>query len=114
MSRKKGDKKTGGRQKGAPNKVTSDLKGWILKIIEGNRAQFKRDLKSLDSKDRLVIIERLIQYVVPKQQSISLEAQIQAEYAELEKFLLTAPDEVVERLAERVLSLKELSKDSDE
>ncbi len=95
-----------GRPKGVPNKVTSELKTWIQELIDGNRKKFETDLKGLDPKDRLMILEKLMQYVVPKQQSISVEAQIAAEYSELEKLLDKAPDKVVDALLERMNNLK--------
>ena len=91
-----------GRPKGVPNKTTSDLKSWINQLVDGNREQFEKDLQKLEPKDRLTIIERLMQYVVPKQQSVSVEAQIQAEYEQLERLLEIAPDEVIDKLSERV------------
>lgn len=111
MARPKGIEKTGGRKTGTPNKVTSELKTWIQELIDGNRKKFETDLKGLDPKDRLVILEKLMQYVVPKQQSISVEAQIQAEYQELEKLLDKAPDHVVDILLQRMEKLKQ---DKDE
>jgi hypothetical protein len=47
----------------------------------------------------LIILEKLMQYCIPKQQSISVEAQIQAEYAALEKLLNTASDAALEQIA---------------
>lgn len=94
-----------GRPKGTPNKVTSELKTWIQELIDGNRKKFEADLKGLDPKDRLMILEKLMQYVVPKQQSVSVEATIAAEYQELEKLLDKAPDHVVDKLLERMNKL---------
>lgn len=91
-----------GRPKGRPNKVTSELKTWIQELIDGNRKKFEADLKELDSKDRLMVLEKLMQYVVPKQQAISMEAQVALEYKELEKLLDKAPDKVVDAILERM------------
>lgn len=109
MSRKKGTEKTGGRTKGTPNKTTSNLKNWINALIEDNREQVVKDLKKLEPKDRLVILERLMQYIVPKQQSISVEAQIQAEYESLEKLLREAPEEVIDEIVSRIENLNKLN-----
>ncbi|MDH6342927.1 hypothetical protein M2480_002047 [Parabacteroides sp. PFB2-12] len=98
-----------GRPKGVPNKITGELKSWIQQVIDGNRVQFEKDLKELDPKDRVQVLEKLMQYVVPKQQSVSVDAQIACEYKELEKLLLSAPDEVVDRLAERIQTLNNLN-----
>ena len=62
-----------GRPKGKPNKITQDMRGWLTAIIDKNRKQMERDLKKLEPKDRLQMLEKLMQYVVPKQQAVSTE-----------------------------------------
>lgn len=64
-----------GRPKGTPNKVTTTLKEWITKLINGNRKQIERDFKQLSARDRLLIVERLLPYVIPKQQAITGDFQ---------------------------------------
>lgn len=67
MSRPKGIPKTGGRVKGTPNKVTYSLKEWITSLINKQRTQIEQDLQELEPKERLQMIEKLMQYVIPKQ-----------------------------------------------
>lgn len=67
MSRPKGTPKTGGRVKGTPNKVTYSLKEWITSLIDKQRTQIEQDLQELEPKERLQMIEKLMQYVIPKQ-----------------------------------------------
>lgn len=62
----------GGRKAGTPNKVTGTVKEWIAQLIDKNRTQIEQDLASLEPKDRLMILEKLMQYVVPKQQSVGI------------------------------------------
>lgn len=62
-------KKTGGRQKGTPNKVTSTLRNWLLEVINDNRDLIVDDLQTLDPLQRLVFIEKLLPYVLPKVQT---------------------------------------------
>ena len=69
MARPKGMPKTGGRQKGTPNKVTSNVKGWLSCLIDKNRRQIEKDLKAVKPLERLQMLEKLMQYVVPKQQT---------------------------------------------
>ena len=66
MSKPKGKPKTGGRQKGTPNKVTSTLRNWILDVFNCNREQLASDMKALDAKDRLLMFEKLLPYILPK------------------------------------------------
>ena len=72
--KKKGQPKTGGRTKGTPNKATTDLRTWIGMIVDNNRQQLENDLKVLEPRERWTVIERLLQYAVPKMQSV--EAKI--------------------------------------
>jgi hypothetical protein len=115
MGLKKGqtNNKTG-RPKGAPNKVTTDLRKWVECLIDKNLKKMERDLKQLEPKDRLIILEKLMQYSIPKQQSISVEAQIQAEYGALEQLLSNAPDEAIKKITERVIRLNNLNKQENE
>lgn len=71
MARQKNDGKgrLGGRVKGTPNRVTANVKDWISQVIDKNRRQMERDLKVLPPKDRLLMLEKLMQYVVPKQKT---------------------------------------------
>ena len=62
-----------GRPKGKPNKVTQDMRQWLSAVLEKNRSQMEKDLKALEPKERLQILERLMQYVIPKQQAVSAE-----------------------------------------
>lgn len=70
MARPKGMPKTGGRQKGTPNKVTSSVKGWLSCLIDKNRRQIEKDLKAVKPLERLQMLEKLMQYVVPKQKTV--------------------------------------------
>lgn len=70
MGKQKGCIKTGGRKAGTPNKVTGTIKDFVSELINQNREQIKNDLKSLKPKDRLFVIEKFMQYVIPKQQSV--------------------------------------------
>lgn len=74
--KKDGRGRLGGRKAGTPNKVTGTLKDFISEIIDENREQIRKDLKVLKAKDRLFVIERFMQYTLPKQQSIKGELLI--------------------------------------
>ena len=78
MARQKNDGKgrIGGRTKGTPNKVSSTVKDWISQLIDDNRVQIEKDIKKLSPKDRLQMFEKLMQYVVPKQQSVRADIDL--------------------------------------
>lgn len=76
MSRKKGSPKTGGREAGTPNKITGTLKDFVTNLVDDNRQQIKDDLKALRPKERLTVLERMMQYVLPKQQGGSADVEM--------------------------------------
>lgn len=68
-------KKTGGRQAGTPNKVTRQVKECLssLLIDYTNDEKFKDDFYKLSPKDRLMLAEKLMPYVVPKLQNTAVD-----------------------------------------
>lgn len=119
MGRKKNDGRgrLGGRAKGTPNKSTSDLKNWLSGVLNDNRNQFEKDLKSLLPEERIKVLSGLFNYVIPKQQSLSVEEQINSETEALTRWLETAPQEAIDGIAQRVLELQKINnakQESDE
>lgn len=70
-------KKTGGRQKGTPNKTTAFSKAIIENILAeyNNTGAMAKDLKDLEPKDRLDIMVKLMAFTTPKPQSIDMNLQ---------------------------------------
>lgn len=64
-----------GRPKGSPNKVTQTAKEWIAEIVEKNMKQIEADMATLSPRERILVFERLLAYVVPKQQAIKAEVE---------------------------------------
>lgn len=75
-------KKTGGRQKGTPNKTTSTLRTAISKIVNDyyNSDTLMEDINKLKPKERVDMMEKLAAYVVPKLQSVDLNAEVKTEH----------------------------------
>lgn len=67
-------KKTGGRQKGTPNKTTALAKGMIEKWLEAHNhtpegedvTLLMQDFANLDSKDRVKVTMEFIKIIMPK------------------------------------------------
>jgi hypothetical protein len=66
MAAKKGHDKSGGRGKGTPNKVTRSMREWVQTLIDNNRERLENDFEALEPKERWQLIEKLMQYVIPK------------------------------------------------
>lgn len=63
-----------GRPRGANNKTTTEMKRWIMQLLDDNREQMQQDLQNLEPKDRLMFLEKLMRYVVPPMSSTSEDA----------------------------------------
>lgn len=67
-------KKTGGRQKGTPNKATAFSKKVITEIVSDytNSDSFMDDLSALEPKERLDVMIKLMGFITPKPQSVDM------------------------------------------
>ena len=77
--RKKGTFKTGGREKGTENKINSYIKNLIGECIQNNIGTMQTDYETLEPKDRLLFIEKLLKYAIPtkiENESVDVEKQI--------------------------------------
>ena len=108
MARPKNDGRgrLGGRAKGTPNKTTSTVKEWLTQLVDDNRGQIEKDLQAMEPADRVKLFAILLNYIVPKQQAVSVEAAMQAEYAEMVKLLESAPAHVIDKIAARIKELE--------
>jgi len=99
-----------GRPPGTRNKVTNELKQWITGLIDGNREQFERDLAAVEPEKRLAVLEKLIQYVIPRQQSVDINTEIRA----MEILLQKTPERYIEQIALRIIELNQKNIENDE
>lgn len=66
MSRPKGSPKYGGRQAGSQNRISRELREVLKSIVENELEQLPERLNSLDTKDRVEAIIKLLPYTVPR------------------------------------------------
>lgn len=65
--KKKGAPKTGGRDKGTPNKVTATAKEMVVQLVDYGLEKAKKKLDQIDDpKEYLDTLAKFISYVVPK------------------------------------------------
>ena len=88
-------KKTGGRQKGTQNKVTTVTKE-ILSDMLGDYQEsglMTADFLALEPKDRIQCAEKMMQYILPKMQSTSVDFNNKATKITIEQKLRELSDE---------------------
>lgn len=66
-----------GRPKGAVNKKTSELREMITDFLETNFEKIRKDFELLSSKERAKLYCDLLQYGLPKLQSMQLETDFE-------------------------------------
>ena len=59
--------KQGGRAKGTPNKITTDLKLILKEVVSNELENIQDRLNTLDNKQRIELVIKLLPYVMPKQ-----------------------------------------------
>lgn len=81
--------KTGGRKKGTPNKATVMNKQLINNLLANysESGLMSKDFMALEPKDRMAVAEKLMQYVMPKMQSTSVDLALSEDKKTLEDTL---------------------------
>lgn len=69
----------GGRAKGTPNKVTTDLKTWVASILDDGRDKFVESLEQLEPAEYVKVFTGLLNYVLPKQQAVGVDTKFKNE-----------------------------------
>ena len=108
MARPKNDGRgrIGGRKKGTPNKVTGTVKEWLADLIERNKGQIEADLMSLEPKERLLVFEKFMQYVVPKPKTeLAVTSDMRLDGVGLD--LSAVPDDVICGIADKLLDCRD-------
>lgn len=108
MAREKNDGRgrLGGRAKGTPNKINSNVKNWIVSILTNGQDKFEEYFKDLAPTDYVKVYITLMNFVIPKQQASSPEIAFEAEYKQLRIMLEQLPNEYLDEIAKRIIKLK--------
>lgn len=106
MSRKKGSEKTGGRVAGTPNRVTNDLRTWIVSILDNGRNKFVESLDKLEPSEYIRVFTGLLNYALPKQAPTTPDDVLRKEKEMMQELLLGLPEEAIDRVAKRLQELQ--------
>lgn len=111
MGRQKNDGRgrLGGRKKGTPNKSSQNLQVWVTKLLTSHTEQLEEDWNNLPPEDRMRTMKDLLNYVIPKKQSLTVQEQVTQERKVLEELIKTAPQETIEQIAKKVLELQSMN-----
>lgn len=64
--------KTGGREKGTPNVITTELRSVLKSLLHREFENIPAYLEELDTKDRLDFLIKLLPYALPKIESVHM------------------------------------------
>ena len=79
-----------GRPRGVPNKITIDHREFINDLLCSRIEKIKSDFDELEPKDRIMMYERLLQYIIPKKRE--------------EEIVQNSKNEIIDRLFGRGLN----------
>ncbi len=63
--------KTGGRQKGTPNKTTTEIKELIAQFVGNNLEDIQDNYNQLEPEKKLHFFEKILKFVLPQQKEIN-------------------------------------------
>jgi hypothetical protein len=66
-----------GRPIGCTNKSTAHFRQWVGEFLDGQRPQIVKDWKTLEPKDRILMFEKLMRFVLPTLQSTTLQSDFE-------------------------------------
>lgn len=66
-------KKTGGRQKGTPNKTTTITKEMVVEVLNSMHGHLPEKLAELEAKDYVNAYCKLMEFVLPKPQRVEID-----------------------------------------
>lgn len=114
---KKGRKKTGGRKKGTPNKMTLTIREQLKNAIEPFLETMEDTINNIvEPKDKVDAIAKILPFVVPKYQSTTINDDTRRNVT-LEEYLVEIDDQYKKTqisIAEKKLKVIDFYDDEDE
>jgi len=69
--------KYGGRQKGTPNRLTKELRTILKDVLYNELERIEELLESLEPKERLELVVKLIPFILPKSDTLIMNLLMQ-------------------------------------
>lgn len=114
---KKGRKKTGGRKKGTPNKMTLTIREQLKNAIEPFLETMEDTINNIvEPKDKVDAIAKILPFVVPKYQSTTINDDTRRNVT-LEEYLVEIDNQYKKTqisIAEKKLKVIDFYEDEDE
>ena len=63
--------KTGGRQKGTPNKISAEVRQLMYDLLAENTDLIMQDFRNMTTEQRMVFIPKILPYLTPKMKPVS-------------------------------------------
>lgn len=109
MPIKKGQTLPGaGRPKNSTNKSTAEIRQAFQQLVSNNIDTLQTDLESMQPEKRVSYILKMSEFILPRLQSMDITSQLELEYQQLEALLSKAPDEVIEQITAKILTIKQI------
>jgi hypothetical protein len=86
-----------GRPQGTPNKTTKEMRSILHAFVERNIESIQKDFDQLDSGERLKVLEKFMQYLMPRYSPIQV---METEEEEHKPLVLILTREEAEKLGE--------------
>lgn len=96
-----------GRPIGAKSKAKTDLLSRVTEILDNNVDRLQTDFDKLEPAERVKAFTNLIGYVVPKKQAVNVQQSLDYEYEKMKELLQIAPEDVIDKIAERMKIMME-------
>ena len=64
-----------GRKTGTPNRSTAEIKTAIQNLLDSNIERMEKDLQELTPKERLQVLLKLSDFILPRVQSVAPEGE---------------------------------------
>jgi len=73
----KDGKKTGGRQKGTPNKDTKDIRAMFKSLVENNLSGLQKDIDGLKGPEKVKYTLEMAKFCIPTLKSIDYKGDVE-------------------------------------